>query len=399
MNDELREKLSAYLDGALPAAQAAALELEIAKSPELLRELEELKAVSKLVKDLPKEPLPTGFLQRLERRRAAGNAPAERDWVFLAPAYRPFAAALSGFIVALVVWDKVGGKTEVVLPYHDGAAVRTAADAPPVQYELADKVSAPRSPDAAAVTGVAAPTMHPPAVELLEDDKRAAIVARRERVRAPGAPLEGEPLAMSRAGGGGAQDFAPAASAPAAPAAKRQASVAAVRGAAQSSIAPAKSVARPQTEEERSALNEEMYQALEREKKKMGIASLVARDETSERARRVLGAAGSGAAATPIGATTPLLLGDGKDASTRTLPLRSDAAYQAAWSSLMLPGQPPPVDFKTEMIVLLPEPGTVDSSLESAGELVVRWTPAPGSPRDRLRAVPASQYPVRLMRQ
>lgn len=390
MNDELREKLSAYLDGALPAAQARALELDIAKSPELLRELEELKAVSKLLKDLPKEPLPVGFMQRLQRRRAGLDAPAEdRNWVFLSPTYRPFAAALSGLIVAVVIWDKVGEKTPVV-PYYDGAAVLTAADAPPTQYELADKISSGKTAASdSSVAGAAALEVHSPRVEVPADDKRADMVARRERVRAPGAPLaaEADMAQHSFAGGGGLSGAAPAAFAPA-PAAK--ASVAAVRG---------MGAARPQTEEERSALNEEMYQAFEREKKKMGIAALVAKDETSERARRVLSAAGRNQPAATIASPRPALLA--KTAAPRGghPALRSDAAYQAAWSSLLLPGQPPPVDFTTEMIVLLPEPGIVDSALESAGELVVLWTPAPGSPRDRLRAVPASQYPVRLMRQ
>ena len=95
MNEELKQKVTAYLDGALPAAEAAAFEREIAKSPELLAELEEQRAVSKLLKDLPREKLPVGFMQRLERRRAGGDARPEPEWVFLAPAYRPFAAALS----------------------------------------------------------------------------------------------------------------------------------------------------------------------------------------------------------------------------------------------------------------------------------------------------------------
>ncbi len=407
MNDELREKLSAYLDGALPAAEASALEREIARSPELLRELEDLQAVSKLVKDLPKEPLPVGFMQRLERRRQGGDAPAERrDWIFISPTYRPYAAALSGLIVAVAVWDKVGERAPIELPY-DGVAVKTAAEAPPAQFDLAAKISAGKSaPADAAVEGAAAPTMYPPAVPLSDDERQAAIVARRERVRAPGAPLttgSDDGVAMDSAFGGVGAG-APAAAMPALAekdVMRPAASVAAVRGAA--SPAPkealSKGVARPQSEEERSALNEEMYQAFEREKKKMGIAALVARDETSEQARRVLSAAGRNKGEARISAAKPALL-----AAPRALPggppaLRTDAAYQAAWSSLMLPGQPPPVDFTTEMIVLLPEPGTVDSAVESAGELVVRWTAAPGSPRDRLRPVPASLYPIRLMRQ
>jgi hypothetical protein len=396
MNDETRQKLSAYLDGGLPAAEAAALELQIAKSPELLKELEELKAVSKLLKDLPREPLPTGFLQRLERRRAAGDAPSERqDWVFLHPTYRPVAAALSGFIVALVVWDKVADKSAVVLPYA-GIAVKTAADAPPVQFELADKVSnASQEAEAGtAIGGVAAPQFHPPSVEISEDDSSAAIVARRERARAKGSPILAEAVAPVQTldalgSGGGAAASAPAAL-PAAPApAKSFASVAATRGMAQSV---------PLSEEERSAKNEALYAALQSEKKRMGIAAIVAKDETADRAKRVLSAAGRMDQPASISSTRPALLGNAKALPGGPPPLRSVAAYQAAWASLLIPGQAPDVDFTTQMVVLLPEPGAVESAEESAGELVLSWRPTPGTPRERFAVVPASMLPVRLQR-
>lgn len=397
MNDETRQKLSAYLDGALPAAEASALELQIAKSPELLRELEELKAVSRLLKDLPREPLPTGFLQRLERRRAAGDAPSERqDWVFLHPTYRPVAAALSGFIVALVVWDKVADKSSVVLPYA-GVAVMNAADAPPVQYELADKVSRERQPADAgsALGGVAAPEFHPPSVPISEDDGRAAIVARRERVRAKGSPILAEAVApvqtLDALGtGAGAAAFSAPAAAPAAPApAKAFTPVSATRGMAQSS---------PLSEEERSAKNEALYEAFQSEKKRMGIAAIVAKDETAERAKRVLAAAGRMDQSASISSTRPALLAKTKALPGGPPPLRTVVAYQAAWASLLIPGEAPPVDFRTEMVVLLPEPGSVASTEEAAGEFVVYWTPEPGTPRERLRPVPASFLPVRLQR-
>lgn len=417
MNEELKQKVTAYLDGALPAAQAAAFELEIAKSPELLAELEEQRAVSKMLKELPREKLPVGFLQRLERRRAGGQAEREPEWVFLAPAYRPFAAALSGLIVAVVVWDKVGERTLPVIPYEH-AAVKTAADAPPVQFELAKNIapaaSGALSNDAkkesdAGYAATEDPGYAPPAVELPDDQRRQALVAKRERARAKGQPIGiDEPpagaIAAGEAGGGSAAADAAApasmmelaaAPKPAAPArAEGKAAVGAVRGMAQASRMQAPAAA-PLTEEERSARNEEMYKAFEREKRKMGIAGFAGKSDGT--AEKVLSAAGAGTAPTRIDSLTPNLLG----AKDGVLPraLRSQSALSDAWFALRLPGDPPAVDFSKTMVVVLPEPGEVVSVQEAARELVVAWRRLPGAgSAERLRPLPLSGKSVRLER-
>lgn len=445
MNDDKRQKLSEYLDGALPAAEAAALEMEIAKSPELLAELEELKAVAKLVKDLPNEPLPTGFRQRLQRRMDAGDAPAERrDWVFLAPAYRPFAAALSGLIVAIVVWDKVGERPLPVLPY-DGAAVRTAAEAPASQVDLSKQIAGggkaagarsigesldylrqkeelekslplrdedkaqDRKDDGFAATE--ALDIRPPAVELPTDAGREALVAKRERVRAKGMPLtegslsslgESAQAPMGLAGSGaGLKNTAPdaggfsralAQAKPAAPAAAAPApmEIAAVRGAA-----PQPSLPMAMSEEERSARNEEMYKAFEKEKKAMGIKGFAGKAESD--AQRVLRASGAGDQPTRIDSLTPNLLGSKDGVLPRAL--RSESAFHDAWSALKLPGEPPAVDFTRSMVVVLPAPGALVDVKEGKKELVVTWKPLPaGGPADRLQSVELSGKPVRLVR-
>lgn len=406
MNDEQRQKLTAYLDGALPAAEAAAFELEIAKSPELLAELEDQRAVSRLLKDLPREKLPVGFLQRLQRRREAPDAPPEREWVLLPPGLRPVAAALSGLIVAVVVWDKVGERPLPVPPYEH-AAVKPAAEAPPVQFDLSKNVAGSAAQDAAlaggagggkkeSAAGFAAteePGFRPPSVEIPEDQARAAIVARRERVRAKGQPIEADADEAAAAQAAAlSEPVAPAAAPAAAPRpAERPAEgkVAATRGAAKA-LAPA-----GMSEEERSARNEEMYRRFEQEKRKMGIAGFAAKSD--DRAQRVLAAAEGGAPAR-IDSMTPNLLG----AKDGVLPraLRSESAYRDAWAALKLAGDPPPVDFAKDMVVVLPEPGTVLSALESGRELVVTWKREPkAGPASRLRALPLSGLSVRLVRQ
>ena len=135
MNDDIREKLSAYLDGALSETERRAVELEISRSEDMRLELEALRAVSAAVKGLPKEKLPAGFAARLEARRAREGSTPPRDYFILPPSYRPLAFALSTAVVALVVWDgrqtspdpvaqRVGWDSERV-------GMKSAAEAPP----------------------------------------------------------------------------------------------------------------------------------------------------------------------------------------------------------------------------------------------------------------------------
>lgn len=414
MNDEQRQKLTAYLDGALPAAEAAAFELEIAKSPELLAELEEQRAVSKMLKDLPREKLPVGFMQRLQRRREAPDAAPAREWVLLPPGLRPVAAALSGLIVAVVVWDKVGERPLPVLPYEH-AAVKSAADAPPVQFDLAKNLapasgaardagsggSADKKESAGGFAATEAPGFHPPSVEIPEDQARAAIVARRERARAKGRPIEADADEAAAASASSMMDAAKPAAPPAAAPEPRDLFQRA-GAAAEGKVAAARGAASPRTmapaamsEEERSARNEEIHQRLEQEKRKMGIAGFAAKSD--DRAQRVLAAA-EGAAPARIDSMTPNLLG----AKDGVLPraLRSESAYRDAWTALKLAGDPLPVDFAKDMVVVLPQPGTVLSAVESARELVVTWKPAPkAGAAARLCVLPLSGRAVRLVRQ
>jgi hypothetical protein len=232
-------------------------------------------------------------------------------------------------------------------------------------------------------------------VEIPEDQARAALVARRERARAKGRPLEADADEAAAPASAMAEASAPAAPPAAAPkAAERLAEgkVAAARGMSQPrTMGPSAAM----SEEERSARNEAMYQRFEQEKRKMGIAGFAAKSD--DRAQRVLAAA-EGSAPARIDSMTPNLLG----AKDGVLPraLRSESAYRDAWAALKLAGDPPPVDFAKDMVVVLPEPGAVLSTLESGRELVVTWKRAPeAGPAARLRVLPLSGRPVRLVRQ
>ncbi len=125
MNDDIREKLSAYLDGALSDEQRRAVEVEISRSEETRLELEALRAVSESVKGLGKAKLPEGFMARLQARRACESAPPRGS-------YRPLALAISTAVIALVVWDRTRPPRELLkpLPDWDGGGVALQSTAP-----------------------------------------------------------------------------------------------------------------------------------------------------------------------------------------------------------------------------------------------------------------------------
>ncbi|KPK83864.1 MAG: hypothetical protein AMJ81_07100, partial [Phycisphaerae bacterium SM23_33] len=59
--DDIREQLSAYLDGELSQAQLGRVQDAIRGDPQLAAELEALRAVRKLLRGLPRASAPHGF--------------------------------------------------------------------------------------------------------------------------------------------------------------------------------------------------------------------------------------------------------------------------------------------------------------------------------------------------
>jgi len=93
--DNIKELLSAYIDGEVTSEQSRAVEQAVAKDPELALELHELTATRRLVMGLPQERAPRGFVRkvmaRAERKhllgdRHAGGAFSAARWITLAVA-------------------------------------------------------------------------------------------------------------------------------------------------------------------------------------------------------------------------------------------------------------------------------------------------------------------------
>lgn len=386
MNDDIREKLSAYLDGALSDAERRAVEVEISRSEEMRLELEALRAVSSAVKSLPKEPLPVGFAARLDARRAREGAP-EREYYLLPPAYRPLAFALSTAVVALVVWDRTVTKPDVMEPRvgwdSEVVSVKSAADAPP-SIDVSGALSAM---DAG---GTAAQPQ-----ELAAKKEDAAMPSTLgKQLRAPGKPLEV------------AEAPAPAPVIPDAALTKDQSDV--LDNLPDAPGAGGGMLAR--SEEERSAINERLYKGFEEEKKRMGIAKIMEREEDSDRlstggrefmalqaspeAARVEGRRASvgavrGAAQAKAGAPAV--------PAVKVLTLKSAEALAAAWAAAGLPGEPPAVKFPEQMAVFLAGPeGCGITGVQDRRKLLVVQYKASGfdDPSARVRAVALSPKPV-----
>jgi hypothetical protein len=353
MNDETRELLSAYIDGALTEPERTALEARLAASAELRGALEDLRAVSRSIKDLPREPLPAGFMARLQARKARGDAPG-RSWTFLPPAARPVVAALSCGVVALMIWDKVAVPPEPV-PIHPIDAVKVVKEenAPVSQLNFsADRLKAASDAKSLDLAG--------PASEPALRGDESPLVA--DKGAAPAVAKKFGSLNFVRGGGGsaGRASGSPIASDSAAPASAEPQLTDRTR--------------LQMTEEERSARNEELIGGLEKQKSSMGMRVLPkGEDGVDATAPGVLGfreppsapmvrapvpsllkmakpQGGAAAAAAPAAAPSSAL---GRPAAEAGLVFADARSLASSWVLLGMPGEPPSVDFAANRLVLI----------------------------------------------
>ena len=399
MNDAIREKLSAYLDGALSDADRRAVEVEISRSEEMRLELEALRAVSTAVKSLPKEDLPAGFMARLDARRAREEAAPAREYYILPPSYRPLAFALSTAVVALVVWDKTRTPEELIAPRagwdSEIVSVKSAAEAPP-SIDVTGRLSALGARDkdladgSSARTENAADELTAPAAK--KEDSPAKPSTFGKHISAPGKPLEfQEPGSMAASAGSGL-------AAPASPAPSSD-SLDHLTGAGGGFLA--------RNEEERSAINERLYKGFEEEKKRMGIAKIMEKDAEEGNlptgGRELMALQASPEAARVDTGRTSVSAVRGAKAKRQSAPLikalalKSAEALSAAWSAAGLPGEPPAVGFPGEMAVFLTGPagcGIVDIQTRKRSIVVLYKDSGFEDASARVRAFPASPKPV-----
>ena len=112
MSGHVGALLPDFLDNELAGDRRAAVEAHLGSCASCRVELERLRSVGDLLRSLPQQPLPAGFMQKLERRRDNRQPQSRTYW--LAPP-RAIAFALSGLILGLLVYDRA----RVMLPFGD----------------------------------------------------------------------------------------------------------------------------------------------------------------------------------------------------------------------------------------------------------------------------------------
>jgi anti-sigma factor RsiW len=114
MKEHVTDLLSSFLDGQLPEVDRRMVETHVEKCEACERELSELKKLTSLLARTPRAPLPTGFLERLERRRGReAAAQAERPPFFIPMPAKALAFGLSAFLVCMVGYDAWRGPGRV----------------------------------------------------------------------------------------------------------------------------------------------------------------------------------------------------------------------------------------------------------------------------------------------
>jgi hypothetical protein len=376
INDELRELLSAYADGALSEPARREVEARLEGSEELRRELADLRAVAEAVRSLPKHPAPEGLAARVRLRRAGGEAPT-RDWVFLPPSLRPVVLALSCGVVALFIWQNVVVRTPFAPPEPPAARLTTEADAPLSQLDVSAAAGGGPSSDAAKAASSAlglAPT--PSAGPSLVRARAKGRALDEEATAADGAPLD---RAVGAAAG----------------------SAGAI------------------SEQARSARNVEMFADLERQKKEMGIAGVAPSDRAASGIAALRGAAmlppedapapvlGHGApnvmapetralkaalgaaAAAPAApaAEAPAAASTGRQAPDAALVFTDPRSLASSWIVLGFPKDPPAVDFaKNRAVLIKPSVSRILSVTATRDAVIVVYrTLGPDEPSDPLR--------------
>lgn len=243
-----KDLLAAHADGAAPAGERAMLDTHLGACEACRKEFSSLKAVSKLVADLPQAELPVGFMARLERRRRTETAaPAGFSWAGLTPGGSPWRLAgfaATGVLVSLIFFREVRYR---LAPEMLGDAAFQGADTGIRSDRPADLALEGDGADLAAARQAA---VNRGAWSGLADDGASAS-AQSSRSEAESAAPAGEARPMPAPG------FA---------------------GAGLQAAAPARAKLSPRgapLEEGATASNEQLVAHLEREKARMGIREIV----------------------------------------------------------------------------------------------------------------------------
>ncbi|MEK7657336.1 MAG: zf-HC2 domain-containing protein [Elusimicrobiota bacterium] len=188
-----KDSLSPYLDGALSEEERGRVDEHLRSCADCAAHLEGLRTVSKLVSSLPRKPLPTGFLQRLNRRAAAPREAFSLSWLPTGPA-RMAAFAATGILVTLIAYREVRFqrmRVEYESSWSEASLQKAADKSAPMEEALSHK------------SRIGEKTVHAPGAPLgIADEGDAASVAIRGFKPPAEVPLPGAGGAARSSDGG-----------------------------------------------------------------------------------------------------------------------------------------------------------------------------------------------------
>lgn len=140
----VKELLSPYLDGELAEGDRRSVEEHLPDCAECRRELDDLRSVTALVRELPQAPLPAGFMERLRRKERSSETPSPAgsgilSWLPSPTVVRVGAFSCAGALAVLVVWETRKAATwfdTMNAKITSGMSAQPAA--PEMQIEIAD---------------------------------------------------------------------------------------------------------------------------------------------------------------------------------------------------------------------------------------------------------------------
>jgi anti-sigma factor RsiW len=131
-DDRHQERLTAYLDGVLPAAEQKLVEQELAQNPTLRAEVEAQQQIKRILQQLPRQAAPRNFL--LDPAKYAAKRPSRAAQIY--PTLRLASAAMALLLVGVVAldWNSQQGANEMAA--SQPASVAQMATTEPVEMEM-----------------------------------------------------------------------------------------------------------------------------------------------------------------------------------------------------------------------------------------------------------------------
>jgi anti-sigma factor RsiW len=125
VNTHVADRLSAYLDGALPASDLEHVQAHLEACGVCGRAYDELRALRGLLRQLPEAPVPAGMVERIHWRLAREDAalrpsPWRALWAALGrpPVARPLRLALAGATMLIVMGLPRGWVSGLYAPHR-----------------------------------------------------------------------------------------------------------------------------------------------------------------------------------------------------------------------------------------------------------------------------------------